>query len=60
MTPVFLFSLVATVAVVGSLLVVMIQHARKYDEAENTQKPMDDSVTDAADAEAGFDWRRAA
>ena len=60
MTPVFVFSLVATVAVVGSLLFVMIQHARTYDEAESTQERMDDSLTDAADAEAGFDWKRAA
>ncbi len=61
MTPVFIFSLVATVAIVGSLLIVLVEHVHRHDKAEKLQRRMDDSVTESiTDSEGGLDWKRAA
>ena len=61
MTPMFLFSILGTVAVVGLLMIVLIEHVRKHDEAEKLQSRTDDPVAESIDSsEAGFDWKRAA
>jgi hypothetical protein len=61
MTPVFILSLVAIVAIVGFLLVVLIEHVRRHDRDEKSQRVMDASVTESSiHSEAGFDWKRAA
>jgi hypothetical protein len=61
MTPVFLFSLLATAAIVGSLLIVLIEHIRKHPEDEMVHRVTDNQETEsAANADAGFDWKRAA
>ena len=61
MTPMFVLSLVVTVAIVGSLIFVLIDHVRRQDKAEKSRSGMDNSVTESAThSEAGFDWRRAA
>ena len=61
MTPVFVLSLLATVAIVGSLLVVLIEHIHRHEKAEKLQSEMDDSVNESTThSEAGFDWKRAA
>jgi len=61
MTPVFLFSLITTVLVVGSLIVVMIEHVRRHEKVEEAELKKDESVPEsAAHPEAGFDWQRAA
>lgn len=60
MTPVFLFTIMGTVAVVGLLIVALVEHVRKYDKAEELQKSSDDVDESIANAEAGFDWKRAA
>jgi hypothetical protein len=61
MTPVFILSIVVTVAIVGSLAIVLIEHVRRHDKAEKTQREMDGSENESiTDSEAGFDWKRAA
>ena len=61
MTPGFILSVVVTVAIVGSLLIVLIEHVHRYDKAEKLQRRTDDSATESVtDSEAGFDYKRAA
>jgi len=61
MTPVFILTLVVTVAIVGSLLIVLVEHVHRHDKAEELKRGMDDSVTESiADSEGGFDLKRAA
>ena len=61
MTPIFVFSLLAAIAIAGLLLVVLIEHMLRYDKAEKSERGKDDSATESIiDSEAGFDWKRAA
>jgi len=61
MTPVFLFSLMVTVLVVGSLIVVLIEHIHRHEKIEEAELKKDESAAESgAHAEAGFDWQRAA
>ena len=61
MTPVFLFSLMVTVLVVGSLIVVLIEHIHRHEKIEEAELKKDESAPESgAHAEAGFDWQRAA
>ena len=45
MTPIFALSLVVTIAVVGFLLVVLIQHVRSHDKVDKSTSELSDSVT---------------
>ena len=61
MTLELILSIVATVAIVGFLLVVLTEHVFRYDKIQKSTRETDDEVTEAiTDSEAGFDWRRAA
>ena len=54
-------SIVVTVAIIGFLLVVLVEHVFRYDKVEKSLPSTDDSVTQSIiDSEAGFDWQRAA
>ena len=60
MTPVFLFTMMGTVTVVGLIIIALVEHVRKYDKAEKLQQRSDDVDESIANAQAGFDWKRAA
>jgi hypothetical protein len=61
MTPVFALSLVAIISLVVSILFYLVQHVRRYDEAEKTQTIMDDSAAELTiDTLAGIDRKKVA
>jgi hypothetical protein len=47
MTPLFTFSIVATAAIAGLLLVVVIMHFVRYRKTEKSHSEMDSSVTES-------------
>ena len=60
MTPIFVYLLVSAFAIAGSLLIVSIEHIRRYDKAKKSEREKHGSVIRSIiDSEAGFDWKRA-
>ena len=61
MTLVFILSFVVIVAIVGSLLIVLVEYGYRHEKAEKLQRRRENSVTESiADSEAAFDFKRAA
>ena len=60
MTMIFLPVIVVTIAVVGSLSFVLMAHVRRQDETKKLSATDDSGTESIDDAEAGFDWKRAA
>ena len=60
MTPIFALSLVVTIAVVGFVLVVLIQHVRSYDKVDRTTSELSDAVTEFTIDSKEAAWKKAA